>query len=50
MKRLKRAFWVEGVAGAARTAEEIIRSQEPYWKIVRLPPPLPVFLCLCSSV
>ena len=44
MNRLKRAFWVEGVVGAARTAEEINRSQEPYWNIVRVLPPLPDFV------
>ena len=42
--RLKQAFWVEGVAGATRKAEEINRSQEPYWNIVRLLPPLPDFV------
>ncbi|CAN0333628.1 unnamed protein product, partial [Ectocarpus sp. 4 AP-2014] len=40
---LKRAIWVEGVAGAARQAEETNRSQEPYWNIVRLLPALPDF-------
>ncbi|CAM9102230.1 unnamed protein product [Sphacelaria rigidula] len=44
MNRLKRAFWGEGVAGAARKVEEINRSQEPYWNIVRLLPPLPDFV------
>lgn len=44
MNRLKRAFWDEGVAGAARKADEINRSQEPYWNIVRLLPPLPDFV------
>ncbi|CAM9731626.1 unnamed protein product [Ectocarpus sp. 13 AM-2016] len=44
MNRLKRAFWVEGVAGAARKAEEINRSQEPCWSIVRFLPPLPDFV------
>ncbi|CAN0568787.1 unnamed protein product [Ectocarpus sp. 12 AP-2014] len=41
---LKRSYWVGGVAGAARKAEEINRSQEPYWNIVRLLPPLPDFV------
>lgn len=34
------AFGAEGVAGAARKAEELNRSREPYWNIVRLLPPL----------
>lgn len=44
MNRLKRAFWVGGVAGAACKAKEINRSQEPYWDIVGLLPPLPDFV------
>ncbi|CAM9660505.1 unnamed protein product, partial [Hapterophycus canaliculatus] len=44
MNRLKRAFWVEGEEGAARKAEEINRSQESYWNIVRRLPPLPDFV------
>lgn len=44
MNRLKRVFTVEGLAAAARKAEEINRSQEPYWNIVRLLPPLPDFV------
>ncbi|CAN0081368.1 unnamed protein product, partial [Ectocarpus sp. 6 AP-2014] len=44
MNRLKSAFWDKGVAGAARKADEINRSQERYWKIVRLLPPLPDFV------
>ncbi|CAM9729775.1 unnamed protein product, partial [Ectocarpus sp. 6 AP-2014] len=44
MNRFKRAFWDKGVAGAARKADEINRSQEPYWKIVPLLPPLPDFI------
>ncbi|CAM9951911.1 unnamed protein product, partial [Scytosiphon promiscuus] len=44
MNRLKRAFRDKGVVGTARKAGEINRSQEPYWKIVRLLPPLPDFV------
>lgn len=44
MNRLKHAFWVEGVKGAASKAEEINRSQESYWSIVRRLAPLPDFV------
>ncbi|CAN0476002.1 unnamed protein product [Ectocarpus sp. 12 AP-2014] len=50
MNRLKRAFRDKGIAGAARKAEEIDRSQEPYWKIVRVLPPLPDFVCAFKRV
>ena len=41
MNRLKHAFWVEGVKGAARKAEEIEQSQESYWSCLLYTSPSP---------